>query len=198
MTIRASLAQGVTRLLGYRFTMEEEPPKDGGVFLGAPHTSNWDLGIMYLIAWQAGIPVRWLGKSQIFRPPFGAIPRLLGGIPVDRDAPQGMAHQLAEDLRKTPGAVLIIAPEGTRKKRDHWKSGFYRIARDAALPIVPGFVDTSTKTIGLGPTVRVSEDISADMDQLRAFYRGKSGVRPGLESRVYLRMEEEAVPASSR
>ena len=89
------------------------------------------------------------------------------------------------------GAVLILAPEGTRKKTDHWKSGFYRIARDAGLPIVPGFIDSKTRTLGLGPALELSGDVSADMDVLRAFYEGKKGVRPGQESTIRISLEDE-------
>lgn len=191
MTFKSSIASLATRLAGYRFDIEEGWPKDGAVFIGAPHTSNWDFAAMLAITWKAGIPVRWLGKSQAFDNPLGFVPRWLGGIPVNRDAPQGMAKALSEELAATSGAVLILAPEGTRKKTDHWKSGFYRIARDAGLPIVPGFIDSTTKTMGLGPALVPSGNVVADMDVLRAFYDGKKGFRPGLESAVRISLEDE-------
>ncbi len=175
--------------MGYRFVMEDPPPKEGAVVIGAPHTSNWDFLLMLVIAGQAGFPVKWLGKSQIFDNPFGFVPRLLGGVPVNRDAPGGMAKQLAEELKASPGAAIILAPEGTRKKKDQWKSGFYRIAKDANLPIVTGFVDSTTKTLGVGPTLYPTDDVTADMDFLRKFYAGKKGVRPGLESEIRISLE---------
>mgnify|MGYP003585558004 CR=1 FL=1 len=191
MTFKSSIASLATRLAGYRFDIEEGWPKGSAVFIGAPHTSNWDFAAMLAITWKAGIPVRWLGKSQAFDNPLGFVPRWLGGIPVNRDAPQGMAKALSEELAATSGAVLILAPEGTRKKTDHWKSGFYRIARDAGLPIVPGFIDSTTKTMGLGPALVPSGNVVADMDVLRAFYDVKKGFRPGLESAVRISLEEE-------
>lgn len=90
------------------------------------------------------------------------------------------------------GAVLILALEGTRSKRDRWKSGFYRIARDANLPIATGFTDSTSRTIGLGPTIYPSQDVVADMDRLREFYQGTKGWKPGLESRIWISMEEGA------
>ncbi len=191
MSFKAAVATSVARLLGYRFQIEDDLPNDGAIFIGAPHTSNLDFGVMLLIAWKAGVPVRWLGKSQAFDNPLGFIPRWLGGIPVHRHAPQGMAQALAEELRETPGAVLILAPEGTRKKTDRWKSGFYRIARDSDLPIVMGFIDTKTKTMGLGPVLYPSGNVTEDMDRIRAFYEGKVGINPGLESRVWISLEED-------
>lgn len=191
MTFKSSIASLATRFAGYRFVIEEGWPKEGAIFIGAPHTSNWDFAAMLAITWKAGIPVRWLGKSQAFDNPLGFVPRWLGGIPVNRDAPQGMAKALSEELEAIPGAVLILAPEGTRKKTDRWKSGFYRIARDAGLPIVPGFIDSKTRTLGLGPALELSGDVSADMDVLRAFYDGKKGFRPGLESAVRISLEDE-------
>lgn len=189
MSLKSSTARLVTRLLGYRFVMEEPPPKTGAVVIGAPHTSNWDFLLMLLIAGQADLPVRWLGKSQAFDNPLGFVPRLLGGIPVNRDAPGGMAAELAAELKATPGAVIILAPEGTRKRTDHWKSGFYRIAKDANLPIVPGFVDSGSRTIGIGPALAPTDDVNADMDMLREFYAGKKGWRPGLESEIRISLE---------
>lgn len=191
MPFKSVVADAAVRLIGYRFVFEEEPPVDGAIFIGAPHTSYFDFALMLMVAWKKGIPVRWLGKKQFFTHPFGVVVRAIGGIPVDREAPGGMAQALAEQLRQTPGAALILAPEGTRSKRDRWKSGFYRIAQDASLPVATGFVDSATRTLGLGPTIVPSGDVRADMDRLREFYAGKKGWRPGLESGVRISMEEQ-------
>ena len=170
--------------------MEEPPPRNGAVVIGAPHTSNWDFLMMLLVVAQADLPLKWLGKSQAFDNPLGFIPRLLGGIPVNRDAPGGMAAELAKELQATPGAVIIIAPEGTRKRTSHWKSGFYRIAKEAGIPIVPGFVDSGSRTIGIGPALVPTENVKADMDVLRQFYAGIKGWNPGQESDIRISLEE--------
>jgi len=74
--------------------------------------------------------------------------------------------------------MLVIAPEGTRGGGGHWKSGFYRIARDADLPVVLGYVDSVTRTARLGPAIVISGNVTADMDRIRDFYADKHGIRP--------------------
>ena len=84
---------------------------------------------------------------------------------------------------------LVVTPEGTRGRASYWKSGFYRIARDTALPVTLGYVDRRTLTTGLGPTIHLTGDVAADMDRIRAFYADKSGLRP--EKRTEPRLREE-------
>ena len=159
--------------------------------LGVPHTSNHDFLLMLAIAWSADLNLKWLGKKSLFKPPLGLILRPLGGISVDRGNAGGMVHDLAKRLGNGSGWTLVIAPEGTRSKGEYWKSGFYRIAQETGLPVVLGFVDRTTRTTGLGPTIQITGNVKEDMDVVRAFYAGKVGVRPGNEGAVRLRMEEE-------
>lgn len=168
----------------------------GSIMVGAPHTSNWDFFLMYGIAWGAGLEVRWLGKEELFRGLAGPFMRMLGGIPVPRDNPGDLTKRLSADLIQQKSHAgkhawaLVIAPEGTRSRTDYWKSGFYRIARDADLPLILGFVDKSTRTVGLGPTVLITGNPRRDMDLVRRFYAGKVGVNPGEEGVPRLRIEE--------
>ena len=84
---------------------------------------------------------------------------------------------------------LVVTPDGTRRGHTHWKSGFYRIARETGMPVTLGYVDRTTMTSGLGPTMDLTGDIPADMDRIRAFYADKAGLRP--EHRVEPRLREE-------
>lgn len=177
MIILPLVARGYWALSRYRFR-SEPPPAGSAVLIGAPHTSNWDLVIMLAITWRLGIPTRWLGKSSLFRRPFGGAMRALGGIPVDRANPAGVVDEVVAQMAADPRFLLVIAPEGTRQRGEYWKSGFYRIAREAGLPVVLGYVDSSTRTAGLGPTLHLRGDAAADMDRVRAFYADKRGMRP--------------------
>ena len=87
---------------------------------------------------------------------------------------------------------MIVAAEGTRKKVDYWKSGFYRIAKQAGLPISMGFIDGPTRTIGFGPTFMPTDDVVADMNLVRAFYADKFGVHPEQRTEPRLREEDAA------
>lgn len=165
-----------------RWTPHIEPLPPRGVLIGAPHTSNWDLVLMVMISWQAGVPFRFLVKNSVFWPPLGWLMRALGGIPVDRSADRGLVREVVAMAERGEQFALVVTPEGTRSKVPYWKSGFYRIARGADLPLVLGFVDRSRMTCGVGPHLRLTGDVSADMDRIRAYYAGMVGLRPGLES----------------
>jgi 1-acyl-sn-glycerol-3-phosphate acyltransferase len=115
--------------------------------------------------------------------------RSLGGIPVDRAAPSNVVSEVLDLIRAGKIFSLVITPDGTRSGNTHWKSGFYRIAREAQIAVTLGYVDRSTMTTGIGPTFELSGDVSRDMDRIRAFYADKAGVRP--ERRVEPRLREE-------
>lgn len=169
--------------------MAESAPDRPTVIVGAPHTSNWDFVFMLAMAWRLDVSIRWLGKSSLFRGWRGPIMRAWGGIPVDRDDPSGVVGEVLARIHAGEVFGLVITPDGTRKPHTYWKSGFYRIAREAGLPVTLGFVDRTTMTAGLGPTFMLTGDVTEDMDRIRAFYADKAGVRP--DRRVDPRLREE-------
>lgn len=176
-----------------RWTLAGEPaPTRPTVLVGAPHTSNWDFVLMLAIAWRKGIDVRWLGKKSLFTGWRGPIMRGLGGIPVDRADPSRVVGEVVERIRAGEVFGLVVTPDGTRGAHEYWKSGFYRIARETGMPVTLGYVDRTTMTTGLGPTIGLTGDVAADMDVIRAFYADKAGVRP--EQRVEPRLREESTP----
>jgi 1-acyl-sn-glycerol-3-phosphate acyltransferase len=180
------------RLYGWR--VEGGVPAPKAVLIAHPHTSNWDLVHMIAVSGVLGTWCSWLGKESLFRPPFGWMLKLLGGVPVDRSAPRG---QVGEAIARIEGAeriLLVVPPSGTRSRRDAWKSGFYWIAHGAQVPIICGYLDFKTKRAGLGMSFVPTGDVKADMDRIRAFYVGMEGLRPENTTRVYLPMEDD--PAS--
>lgn len=164
--------------------------------VAAPHTSNWDFVLMLAMAWRHGISPRWLGKREMFDSPLGRVFRALGGVSVDRDDPGSLVGDLVAHARSSDTLALVIPVEGTRSKGDHWKSGFYRIAVDAEIPIVLSFLDGPTRTGGFGPTIHPTGDIRADMDLVRAFYADKHGVKPANRTEPRLREEAPEAPAA--
>lgn len=176
-----------------RWRLVSEPAPDRPtVLIGAPHTSNWDFVFMLGIAWKLDMHFRWLGKKSLFRGWRGPIMRRLGGIPVDRESPAAVVGEVLARIRAGEIFGLVVTPDGTRTGHTHWKSGFYRIAREASLPVTLGYVDRTTMTTGLGPTIELTGDVATDMNLIRAFYADKSGVRP--ENRVEPRLREELTP----
>ena len=184
------------RLRGWTVAGEPPPADPVSVMIGAPHTSNWDLLLMLWLCWASEVEPRFLMKKEAFRGPGGPAFRRLGGIPVDRSDPGTLLRDLtarAHDALATGERLqIVIAPEGTRRAGTHWKSGFYRLADQADIPICLGWCDGPTRTVGYGPTVRTSGDVRADMERIRAFYATKRGVNP--ERKTIARLREEDAP----
>jgi 1-acyl-sn-glycerol-3-phosphate acyltransferase len=177
------------RLAGWKL-VGEPPARDGvGVLLAAPHTSNWDYVVMLGVLWQAGIPTRFLGKRELFRGPFGVLMRATGGIPVDRSDPSGTVREVVARATAGESFLLVVAAEGTRGRGEHWRSGFYRIAQSAGVPVTMAFVDGPSRTAGFGPTITPTGDVVADMDRIRDFYADKRGIHPANRTEPRLREE---------
>lgn len=174
-----------------RWELSTRPgPDRPTVLLGAPHTSNWDFVLMLGIAWRLGIDVRWLGKASLFAGWRGPLMRALGGVPVDRSDPARVVEDMVRQIHAGEMFGLVVTPDGTRGGHDYWKSGFYRIARETGMPVTLGYVDRTTMTAGLGPTLEMTGDMAGDMDRIRAFYADKSGFHPA--KRVEPRFAREA------
>ncbi len=176
------------RLRGWTF-VGQRPAIPKYVVVGGPHTSNTDFFAFLAVVANFDLPARFIGKHTLFRWPFGGLMRRLGGIPVRRDSGQGLVEQVVAAFHRSDAMALVIAPEGTRGRADHWRSGFYRIAVAAEVPVVCGFVDHSTKRLGLGPTIEPTGDMRGDMDRIRAFFADKVGRHPDRTTPVRLREE---------
>jgi 1-acyl-sn-glycerol-3-phosphate acyltransferase len=140
------------------------------VVIGAHHTSNLDGFLLVGMSWVLRTRLHWLGKHTLFRAPFGPLMRAAGGIPVNRKSTRNAVEQVAQAFEERDKLVLVIAPEGTRKKVDHWKTGFYYIALKAQVPIAMGYMDYRRKRAGIGPVFMPTGDIEADMKALQEFY----------------------------
>lgn len=165
------LSVSLLRLAGWR--VEGALPTDcaKAVVIGAPHTSNWDLPYTLMAAFALRAQVYWMGKHSLFRFPFGAGMRWLGGIAVNREKSTDMVAASARALREAPGSLyLVVSPEGTRSKTHYWKTGFYYIAQQAGVPIVMAYIDYAHKVVGVGPIFTPTGNIEADMQAIKAFY----------------------------
>lgn len=182
------LSRWILRLFGWK-VVGEVPDISKFVVIGAPHTSNWDFPIGLLAARVLGIRISWIGKAGLFRHPWGPLMQWLGGIPTQRTGSEGLVALMAERFAEADRLVLVIAPEGTRKAAPFWRSGFYRIALGAGVPIVPAAVDAGRKEIRIGGSVSVTGDVRADMDRMRQFFEGSRGIKPKGQGPVRLEAE---------
>lgn len=147
----------------------------------APHTSNWDfiLGVAARSILRMN-RAKYLGKKELFRAPFGWIFTALGGIPVERSRHTNMVEQVAEQFRKRDSLILALAPEGTRKKVEKLKTGFYYIAKAAEVPIILTGFDYGNKEIVIGEPFHPTEDAESDIREITRFFSNIKGKYPEL------------------
>lgn len=133
----------------------------------APHSSNWDFVHAIAVVFALRLRVSFIGKHTLFLGPMGTVMRWLGGIPIDRSKPAGFAQDIAAQLRASRGTWLGVAPEGTRRAGQKFKTGFYRIAEEAGVPLTPVYIDYRRRRIGFLPPVSTTQDVDAGVGQIR-------------------------------
>ena len=168
--ILEKIANNIVRASGWE-VVGEVPALDKAVYIAAPHTSNWD-GFWLLVGKTVlGLEARFLAKHTLFWWPLSVILNWFGAIPVDRSRGAGVVQKLIDMFADNEHLNLALAPEGTRKWTQYWKSGFYRLALEADLPIVLTFIDYRAKKMGIGGTFKPSGNVEEDLRFLRDFYR---------------------------
>ncbi|MGH8212229.1 MAG: 1-acyl-sn-glycerol-3-phosphate acyltransferase [Rhodanobacteraceae bacterium] len=174
------LCRTLVRLSGWRFE-GQFPDIPKAVLIAAPHSSWWDgiHGLLFKVA--LGVDISFMAKRELFAWPLGPLLRGLGGVSVERHAARGVVAQMVLQFRARERFWLGVEPEGTRKRVADWKSGFWRIAREAGVPIVPAYFDYPRKVIGIGPLFQPTSDVHSDIAALRAFYRPYKGKHRGVD-----------------
>ena len=147
------------------------PPDRKFVIVGASHTSNWDFLVFLGTIHALGRQVRFIGKHSLFNWPMGGFMRALGGVPVDRSAPQDLVSQIVDQFEANDDFALIVAPEGTRSRTSDWKTGFYQIATRAGVPIVCAGPDYPSRRGAIGPVIRPTGNYAEDMQPAFDFFR---------------------------
>ncbi len=163
-----------------------------------PHTSNWDFPLGLLARAAVGLRVHWVGKHTLFAGPLGPVMRALGGIPVDRGARAGLVDQLRSEFQQRESFYVAIAPEGTRARSPHWKTGFYRLALAAAVPVGLGFFDYARREIGVLDWLTLSGDTQADLTRIAQAYAGRTGRHPDQATPIQFGDAAPGEPATAR
>ncbi|MCB2065793.1 MAG: 1-acyl-sn-glycerol-3-phosphate acyltransferase [Erythrobacter sp.] len=141
------------------------------IIVGAPHTSNWDFIFFAGAVQEVGIKPSFIGKHSLFKWPMRRFMFDMGGMPINRKAPQGYVKSVIQMIERAETIALVIAPEGTRSSDGKWKTGFYHIAMGAGVPIVPAWLDAASGKAGFGEAIMPTGDLRADLLRLAAFYR---------------------------
>ena len=171
-----AVGHAMLRLMGWRVE-GAFPNLPKFVVAVAPHTSNWDFVVGIATMFALDLRIGYLGKHTLFRWPFGGLMRWTGGIPVDRSSPHGVVGDSIAAFSQMERRILAIAPEGTRSRVGHFKSGFLQIARGAHVPVVLATLDWGAKVVRLGPAFDPGEDIEADRRRTEAFFAPVRGRR---------------------
>ena len=165
----------IFRLVGWRVE-GNLPDLPKYVIIAAPHSSNWDFLMFLGVIFHLKGNVKFMGKAELFRKPFGWFFYYCGGIPVDRTKSQGLVEQMVGACQKSEKFILTIAPEGTRHQVTEWKMGFYHIARNAGIPIVLAVVDGKHKTMRVGQVFHPTENMEEDIKIIQGYFAGMVGL----------------------
>jgi 1-acyl-sn-glycerol-3-phosphate acyltransferase len=180
---RAQLAANVLAFCGWRSVLAKPVPEKA-VIIFYPHTSNWDFVIGLLAKWALDLDLHWVGKDSLFRGPLRPLFRRWGGIAVNRSARTGSIARLADEFSAHDRFLLALAPEGTRQRAEHWRSGFYYLALAARVPLALAFIDYPRREVGVAGYLDLSGDPVRDMAAIAAFYDGRIGRRPALQGPI--------------
>ena len=143
-----------------------------------PHTSAWDFPIGLLVRRIVEVDIKFMAKKSLFKPPFGWLFRWLGGIPVDRSQRTNLVDAVVDVYHAHDHLYISIAPEGTRKRVEKLKTGFYYIAKKAQIPILPCSFNYATKTVEFGEVFYPGEDAEKDLAMISDHFRGVHGKYP--------------------
>ena len=148
------------------------------VMIVAPHTSNVDFMVGLAARSIMRLETKYLAKKELFKPPFGWLFYALGGYPVDRSKNTNIVDKVVEIFNNHDRFSICITPEGTRKYAETWKTGFHKIARQAGIPIIMVAFDYRTKTVYAEPPFYPTENLGADLEKIKAYYRQFKGKIP--------------------
>jgi 1-acyl-sn-glycerol-3-phosphate acyltransferase len=179
MSFKKWFGRNYLKMRGFTFVGKFPEGINKSVVICAPHTCIEDFVIGRCFFWMEGREVKFLIKKEFFKFGLGWLLRKIGGIPVDRSRGNNMVAKTAVVFHQYEKLNIVITPEGTRKRVEKWKRGFYYIAELAKVPVVLGFIDFKTKTCGYGPWFMPSGDFEKDWPMIEDFYRGMQGKKKG-------------------
>ncbi|MDX2217540.1 MAG: lysophospholipid acyltransferase family protein [Burkholderiales bacterium] len=169
-TLAPAIGKALLRLFGWRLT--GQPPNIRKIMVAvAPHTSNWDFVLGVLVMWAMDLRLNFFGKHTLFKGVFGKWMRSIGGIPVDRGSAHGLVGEAVNAFKERETLWFAIAPEGTRKKVEHFKSGFMHIATQANVPVLLVSFDLVDRVVHFGDVLQPSGDVAADVTKIEAYFK---------------------------
>jgi 1-acyl-sn-glycerol-3-phosphate acyltransferase len=174
-----ALCSTILKLMGWKSGGEFPYHLKKYVVIVGPHTSNWDfiIGVLFRKALRLE-KARYLGKKELFDPPFGFLFRWLGGYPVDRGQNKNMVEEVVKVFDSHEEFGIALSPEGTRTRVDKLRTGFYNIAKGANVPIVMVGLDFANKLVFFSEPFYVSANQEQDFEHILSFFRPIKGKYP--------------------
>lgn len=166
------------KILGWEIVGNTTFSKDSikkAVIIALPHTSWHDFYIGLLLRKITNVKTNFIGKKELFKWPFGYYFRAIGGRPIDRTSGQNKVENIAKLFEGEEEFRLTLAPEGTRKKVESWRTGFYYIAKTANVPIIMFTLDFKNKQNKVSEPFYPSDDMEADFKYMKSFFKGVVG-----------------------
>lgn len=176
--MKKALSKFILRMFGWKCTSTEGVDTPKCVICVAPHTSNWDFIVGKLFYTSIGLTAGFLIKKEWFFFPFNLIFKSMGGVPVDRGKRTSVTEQVAQMFAENERFQIAITPEGTRKRVNDWKKGFYFIAQKAQVPILIAYFDYAKKEVGSKGLFYPTGDAEKDILAIRKMYNGVAGCHP--------------------
>lgn len=165
------------KIMGWKI-IGELPDLKKYIFVVAPHTSNWDFIIGVFVRGIKGFKSNFLAKRSLFKPPIGWFFRWMGGHAVDRSRSTRLVDQVIGIFNEEKEFRLAIAPEGTRKQVNEWKTGFYHIAVGAGIPLLPVVFDWEHKEVKIMDPYYPSGDQDQELAEIKSYFKGVKGKNP--------------------
>lgn len=170
-----NMAKFIYHLIGWKLEGRYPSELKKMILIVAPHTSSMDFPIGILVKFWLDIKASFYAKEELFKGVVGWILSSLGGLPVNRSINQNLVGQAIADFKSSKDMILLITPEGTRKKVNKFKSGFYHIALNANVPVIPIAFDYANKVIRIMPTYIVKGDGEQEIEEIRQMFVGIIG-----------------------
>jgi len=174
------LANIVLFVSGWKSSYNTDFDKDRCVMLAAPHTSNWDFLFAMAIFWKHDVKVKFFIKDGFTKGIHGGFFRWMGAIGVDRTKKNNLVDYAIDLFNENEKLVMLIPAEGTRKRVDKWKKGFYHIAKGANVSVALGYLDYKKKIAGVDKIIKLKGNFEVDMKIIEDFYKTKNAKFPEL------------------
>lgn len=167
------------RLFGWRIVGDIPRELKKYVIVVAPHTSNWDFAVGYAVKHIMKMKPDFLAKDSLFKIPIvGWFLRMAGGRPVDRSKKTNLVDQIVEIFNSSEKFIMTITPEGTRSYVPEWKTGFYRVAVKAQVPIIMAGMDYSRKVVEFSEPFYPTGALEKEIEEIKDFFRRMVGKHP--------------------